>query len=253
MKNIIIIINIKNPLRPNRDDMYGLSIKSWKNWANLNNCEVLVLEEPVVPIEQMTPIVQRHYVFELIENSNFEFEVDQICMVDADTIVHPQCPNFFELTNHEFCAVHNDGDYDWLSRSVENYEFEFFKTEKVQPKDIWNYFNTGFMVTNKNFRFIHEEVLETYWKNEQLLRDLQKKYGVGTDQPLINMIVRHNNWKVKLLPYQFNMQDLSRKNILDERMLFTKIPGIYHFNAIQGGHEQVNFWMNKTFNYLFNI
>lgn len=250
MKNLIFIINIKNPLRPNRDDFYHLSIQSWKNWAENNNSEVLVLEEPVISLEEMTPIVQRHYVFELLENMNLEF--DQILMVDADTIVHPRCPNFFELTDYQFCAIHNDGDYDWLCRSVENYEYEFYGTDKVDQQWIWQYFNTGFMITNKNFKFVHERVLDFYWKNQTKVQAMQKKYGVGTDQPLINMIVRHSDdVEVRLLPYQFNMQDLERKNILDERMLFTNIPGVYHFNAVQGGPDRVNYWMKKTYNYFY--
>lgn len=249
MKNIILLINIKNPDRPDRNQMYNLSIESWKRWALKNDCEVFVLEEPVVPISEMTPIVQRHYVFQLLEGEEF----DQILMVDADTIVHPNCPNFFELTNHQFCAVHNDGDYDWLCRSVENYEYEFFGTDKVDQKWIWNYFNTGFMITNKNFKFLHERVLKFYWDNQQKVQSMQQKYGVGTDQPLINMIIRHSNdIEVKLLPYQFNMQDLQRKNILDERMLFLNIPGVYHFNAVEGGPEKVNYWMKRTFDYLYN-
>lgn len=248
MKNIILLINIKNPNRPDRDQMYNLSIESWKRWALKNDCEVLVLEEPVVPISEMTPIVQRHYVFQLLGDEEF----DQILMVDADTIVHPNCPNFFFLSDHQFCAVHNDGDYDWLCRSVENYEYEFYGTDKVDQKWIWKYFNTGFMITNKNFKFLHERVLDFYWKNQIKVQGLQKKWGVGTDQPLLNMIIRHSDdVKVKLLDYIFNMQDLQRKNILDERMLFTKIEGVYHFNAIPSGVEAVNYWMKRTFDHLY--
>lgn len=248
MKNIILLINIKNPNRPGRDQMYELSIQSWKHWANKNNSEVFVLEKPVVPLTEMTPIVQRHYVFELLEGEEF----DQILMVDADTIVHPNCPNFFELTEGKFCAVHNDGDYDWLCRSVENYEYEFYGTDKVDQKWIWNYFNTGFMITNKNYKFLHERVLKFYWDNQAKIQSMQQKYGVGTDQPIANLIVRHSDdVEVKLLPYQMNMQDLGRKNILDERMLFLNIPGVYHFNAVPEGIDKVNYWMQKTYNELY--
>lgn len=248
MKNIILLINIKNPDRPDRDQMYNLSIESWKHWALKNDCEVLVLEEPVVPISEMTPIVQRHYVFQLLGDEEF----DQILMVDADTIVHPNCPNFFELTDHQFCAVHNDGDYDWLCRSVENYEYEFYGTDKVDQKWIWKYFNTGFMITNKNFKFLHERVLDFYWENQSKVQGLQKKYGVGTDQPLLNMIIRHSDdVKVKLLNYIFNIQDLQRKNILDERMLFTQIEGVYHFNAIPNSPHSSNYWMKRTFDHFY--
>ncbi len=252
MKNIILLINIKNPNRPNRDDFYGLSIESWKRWATNNNSQVMVLDEPIVPIDEMTPIIQRHYVFQLLENEVIEY--DQILMVDADTIVHPECPIFFELTNSEFFALHNDGVYVWLCRYFFNYEYEFFGTDKVDQKHIWNYFNTGFMITNKNFRFLHERILDFYWKNQAKVQSMQQKYGVGTDQPLLNMLVRHSDdVKVKLLPYIYNMQDLQRKNILDERMLFTQIEGVYHFNAIPEGIGAVNYWMQKTFNYFYNL
>jgi hypothetical protein len=94
--------------------------------------------------------------------------------------------------------------------------------------------------------------LNFYWKHKDKIVSLQQKYGVGTDQPLMNYMVRHNDVEVKLLPYQFNMQDLSRKNALDDRMLFTKIKGVYHFNAVSGGPDEVNYWLNKTFKYLYN-
>lgn len=250
MKNIIFLINIKNPLKPNRTDMYELSIESWRRWAKTNDCEVFVLTEAVVDLSLMNPILMRHYVFDLLDQMNINY--DQICMVDADTIVHPQCPNFFELTQHKFCAVHNDGDYDWVIRSIENYQHEFYPDTKVKPENVWNYFNTGFMITNKQYRWLHDVVLQFYWANADKIRNMQTKYGTGTDQPLLNMIVRnHGNVDMKLLPYQYNMQDVFRKNILDDRMLFTEIKGIYHFNAVQGGPEQVNFWLQKTFNYLY--
>lgn len=243
MKNIIFLINIKNPSKSNRTQGYDLSIESWKQWADKNGCEVFVLTEPVVDLSQMSPIIMRHYVFDLLENSGIEY--DQICMVDADTIVHPDCPNFFELTEHKFCAVHNDGDYDWVIRSIENYEYELDGKVETKPEDLWNYFNTGFMITNKNYKWLHEKLLVFYWENQSKVKAMQQKYGTGTDQPLMNYMVRHNDVEVKLLPYQFNMQDLSRKNVLDDRMLFTKIPGVYHFNAVSGGPDEVNYWLNK--------
>ena len=250
MKNIIFLINIKNPTKPNRTQGYDLSIESWKRWANKNDCEVFVLTEPVVDLSEMSPIIMRHYVFDLLENSGIEY--DQICMVDADTIVHPDCPNFFELTEHKFCAVHNDGDYDWVIRSIENYEYELDNNTDVKPFHVWEYFNTGFMITNKSYEWLHKKLLNFYWKHKDKIVSLQQKYGVGTDQPLMNYMVRHNDVEVKLLPYQFNMQDLSRKNALDDRMLFTKIKGVYHFNAVGGGPDEVNYWLNKTFKYLYN-
>ena len=55
------------------------------------------------------------------------------------------------------------------------------------------------------------------------------------------------------LPYQFCMVDLIRKDLLGEDMFFTKIPGIYQFNAIPGNENNTDptaLWMEKTYNYL---
>lgn len=248
MKDIIFIINVKNPARLGRNNAYDLSIDSWKHWTDKNNAEVFILDEPLFPIPDMSPIIYRHYVFDLLENSGIEY--GQICTVDADTIVHPNCPNFFELSEGKYCGVHNDGDYDWIIRSIENYKHEF-KDEFVRDFNIWKYINSGFMITNRNFRYVHETLTEFYWKNQEKVLFCQKQYGVGTDQPLINLCLNELEVPLKILPYQFNMQDLPRKNILDDRMLFTKIPGIYHFNAIPGGPEQANQWIIKTFKYLY--
>ena len=55
-----------------------------------------------------------------------DIEYNQILSVDADTIVHPDCPNFFEMTEGKMCGVHNEGSYDWIIRSIENYGKYFF-------------------------------------------------------------------------------------------------------------------------------
>lgn len=246
-KNIVFIINIENPKKPGRTTQYHLSIESWKHWCEKNSCDLFVLTEPLVDLDQMNPIFSRHYIFEMVDVEDSQ----QICTVDADTIIHPDCPNFFELTSGKYCGVHNDGDYDWIIRSIENYQYEFSDTFKPKKFNIWKYINSGFMITNPKFKFVHEQLINFYWTNDHKIRSVQKEYGVGTDQPLINLFLDILDVDVNILPYQFNMQDLSRKNILDDRMLFTRIPGIYHFNAIPGGPPSVNMWMEKTFKYIF--
>ena len=75
---------------------YEYSIESWKRWASKNNSEVIVMEDLLCPTKQMGIAWQRHHVMDMLENENIEY--DQILIVDADTIVHPECPNFFELS-----------------------------------------------------------------------------------------------------------------------------------------------------------
>lgn len=245
--NYVLITAIKSPTRPEKSLGYEYSIESWKRWCASNKCELRVLDEPLFDMSLMSPIYFRHYWHELLKNEEF----DQVALIDCDTVVHPNCPNFFELTDHQFSAVHNDGDYDWIIRSIENYQYEF-PEYFTKSFDIWKYFNTGFMVTNEKFIPFHEGLVEFYWNNASKIRQVQGKYGCGTDQPLSNLFTNEKDIYVRLLDYKFNIQDISRKNVLDDRMIFTKIEGIYHFNAVSGGCEVVQGWMEKTYNYLYN-
>ena len=246
--NCVFITAIKTPTNEVRSEGYSYSVESWKRWCRANKVELRVLEQPL--FDGMKPNFFRYWCFDLLED-----EFDQICLVDADTVIHPDCPNFFNLTRGRFSAVHNDGDYDWIIRSIENYQHEFPNTFGFKF-NIWKYFNSGFLIINKGsheplFKDFQDFVLLNY--ENGTLPAIQSKYGVGTDQPLINLFVQKyggaDGW-LELLPYAFNMQDLARKNILDDRMLFTNIPGIYHFNAVPAGPGEVNKWMKKTYQFL---
>ena len=108
MKNVVFIPNIN--LGDGRSESYNYSIQSWKHFCDKYDCELLVLDELLFPIEHMKVTWQRFYLFDLLKDVDY----DQILMVDADTIVHPNCPNFFELTNHEYSAVVNNGSFEWV-------------------------------------------------------------------------------------------------------------------------------------------
>ena len=130
MKNVVFIPNID--LGNGRNKPYEYSIKSWKHFCDKYDCELLVLEDLLVPVESMKVTWQRFYLFGILEQN--EIDYDQILLVDADTIVHPDCPNFFEETNHEYSAVVNNGSFEWVKRSVEQYS-ELMFDNKI-PFDI---------------------------------------------------------------------------------------------------------------------
>ena len=96
MQNIIYIVNINDP------DYGKLCISSWKNWADRNNCQVVVLDKPFADIE---PHWYKVYPFLLLDNSDVEY--NRIAVVDNDTIVHPNCPNFFSTILY-LCKHHAD-------------------------------------------------------------------------------------------------------------------------------------------------
>jgi len=91
MKNVVFIPNIN--LGNNRSNPYHYSVKSWKKWCDKNDIICLEWTEPIMDSNIFPIIMQREWVFDIVEHNNIDY--DQILIVDADTIIHPDCPNFF--------------------------------------------------------------------------------------------------------------------------------------------------------------
>ena len=63
MKNTVFIIAVKKDgqLKPE----YEISIESWKKWCNKNDTQMFLLEEPLVPMDEMHIIWQRYFMFDI--------------------------------------------------------------------------------------------------------------------------------------------------------------------------------------------
>ena len=91
MANIVFIPNIN--AGDGRNTPYHYSVWSWSKWAEkFDNIKVVEWTNPMVPVTQMKVTLQRYWVHDILQSSNIEY--DQVLVVDADTIVHPDCPNF---------------------------------------------------------------------------------------------------------------------------------------------------------------
>ena len=245
MKNIVFIPNVKGTDEKRlREVAYDLSIKSWQSWCEKNGCELVVMNELVHDYDEMKITWQRYYVLEILENSNIEY--DQVLMVDADTLVHPNCPNFFEMTEHKYVGVHNYGSYDWILRSIENYSHYFFNG-KMFP--YYEYINGGFQIFNRKHKEFLKSVVQFYWDNKDNLLEVQNKLFNGTDQTPMNFLLREHNIDLKILPYEFNMQDMNRFEVLGNDMLHTRHGWVYHFNCGVRPHPRA--WMEATYDYLY--
>lgn len=244
MNNIIFMIDIKNSDKSGRTNAYKYSISSWRKWGEKNNSKVVVLDEPFVDVKEMRPNWYKYYVFDLLEESKMEY--DQILFVDSDTIVHPECPNFFELSEYKYCAVHNYGSYDWVFRSIENYSKYIFNGHQL---DWQRYINSGFQIINKKHRPFFDAILQFYAENQKNLTWMQDTFHVGIDQPVANFLLDMYKIDMKLLPYEFNMQDIAMHEGLTEDCLFWKFGWVAHFNSIPNNHESKlsNAWMEHAY------
>ena len=243
-KNIVFIIDVKKEGQLKSE--YEIGIESWRRWCKKNDVDLFLLEEPILSMDDMHIIWQRYFLFDILDVNEISF--DQILLVDADTIVHPDCPNFFNETEHKYCMVHDDGSYDWILRGMEHYSKRVFNGEWF---DYTKYGNSGFQIVNNNHREFFKYMREFYFKNIIEINTIQQTYGIGTDQTPLNFNLRLQNIDIKLLPYKYNMTCMLKKEMLGEDMLHTKLGWVMHFNGLPEKDTLVSHWMKKTFDYLW--
>ena len=255
MKNIIFIPAVisdkgEKKLRhsPLITKIFDYSIKSWKHFAQKYNCEVVVLDRPILDADITSMAWQRYYVLDLLDQSNIKY--NQVLIVDADTIVHPDCPNFFEMTENKYTGVHDGVVYEWVMRSVECYSKLLFNNFKL---NVWNYINGGFQIINSSHKKHIDKFNQFYIENKEKIYSIESQIKLGTDQTPMNFFLQINDIDVKILPYEFNMTGLNLMDGLSEDLIFTDFGWIYHFNGIPDTSygTKVEYYMNKTYNKLY--
>ena len=182
MKNIVFIPSID--LGNRRNMSYEYSVKSWKHFCDKYDCELLVWEDLLYPVEYMKITWQRYYLFDFLEENKIEY--NQILMVDADTIVHPDCPNFFDETDGKYCGVMNDGDYEWVIRSIRSFGDRLFNGHRIKP---YRYINGGFQIVNENHKNFFEVMKKYYDTYSKEIITAIDKLKCGTDQTILNYML----------------------------------------------------------------
>jgi len=256
-KNVVFIPNID--LGNGRNKSYHYSIKSWKNWSDKNNCEILVWEDLLLPVEEMKVTWQRYYLFDILESNDINY--NQILMVDADTIIHPNCPNFFNETENKYCGVRVDGCYEWVMRSIRGFGDTLFDGMRINP---WNYINGGFQIVNKNHIKFFDAMKEYYNTYSKQIIEAIENLQCGTDQTILNYMLHKEKVDVKYLPIRYNLQDLYRKNTIvidknyqswmNDELYFLDVGWIYHFNSIPQNsmRRDANYWIERTYKELYS-
>ena len=263
MKNIIFIPNIN--CGDNRANPYHLSVKSYQKWAEqYNDIEVIEWTDPLMDIKQFPIIYHKETILDILDHNGVEY--DQVLIPDADTIIHPNCPNFFEKTNHKYTVVVNNGCFEWVMRSINGWGEHLFPNETKHK--VWEYHNTGFVIINKKHKPFLDIVKEFYLNNINKINDIRtnKRYQnlplPSTGQTIINFLLVKHNIERTFLPERYNMTDLYRKNLLHmpgqswwpDELTFLDAAWIYHFSAIPGKGQQprhVDYWMERTYKQLY--
>ena len=267
MKNIIFIPYIKREENltgkssighSNRHQGYEYGINSWKAWAKKNGHEVYIMSDLLCPESQMLITWQRWQVLNILEHN--EIDYDQVLVVDADSVVHPDCPNFFELTDGKFTSTLTDGDFEWINRAINGYSKMFFDKEFCLPS--YEFFQTGFVIINKTHKEFFDKVFDFYETNREKIIDSYDILLTGSDITLMNCMRKEFGLEMNLLPRQFGMMDMVRKNLFyhhpncwwkDDLTNLYNSGWVYQFNAIPPsdmGRDRT-YWMKRVFEELY--
>ena len=170
-KNVIWWPALKNPSHLEKYgnfDYYEYSRISWEYWCKKNNCIFVPFTEPIENnfIEHRPQWQKCLYVFDELDRLGIEF--DQVGLMDSTAIVKWDCPNFFEMTDRKMCGVHNEGSYDWIIRSIENYGKYFFNGHNM---DFTKYIDCGFVIINDTHRDFFKQVIDFYNENAEIIID----------------------------------------------------------------------------------
>ena len=267
MKNIVFIPYIKREKsftqassigQAGRHAGYEYGINSWKNWCDKHNCELYVMSDLLLPETEMLITWQRWHVLDILEHN--EIDYDQVLIVDADSMVHPECPNFFELTDHKFTSVLTDGDYEWVNRAINGYSKLLFNKEFCIPT--FEFFMTGFVIVNKKHKEFFNLVFEFYEKNKDAIIKSYDILLTGSDIAIMNCLRSELGVELNLLSREFGLMDLARKNLLyttrncwwkDDLTNLYNSGMVYQFNAMPAnelGRDRA-YWMNRIYTELW--
>ena len=221
-RNVVFITSIKGLV----DTSYTeYCLNTWKYWCEKNNCELFVLDEELTDAKYMKPTWQRWYVFDILDLNGVNY--DQVAMVDVDTMIRWDAPNFFELTDRKFSAVVDQDNIGGVKQSIEAYQ-HMFKDVKLDWTD---YFNCGFVVGNEKHKQLCYKILNHWDVNDGELTMIQNTVSKGTDQTPVNYIVKRDV-DINYLPKKFNLTHLNRKELL-ENLMFIDCGYIWHFNGFE--------------------
>lgn len=252
-KNIVFITAVAVPGQESRSIPYQYGIKSWEYWCKKHNVELIVCDQLLAPLDQLKINFHRYYAFDVLDHNNIDY--DQILISDADCIIHPDTPNFFNLTNNKYTVTRSIGDVDWMIRGIEHFSKNLFNNRNFDFCK--RYFNSGFQIVNKNHRYLWENMMKFYFDNRTSIQYLQNTYGTGVDQVLVNMIVNLelSDDHMTYLPYEYCATHLHRIEILNNFLFLKCFPGIYQFNGIPNNNDAslTHYFMKETYNKIFGV
>ena len=212
-------------------DYLDFSLKTWRWWCEKNNVHLYVFSKSDMSMGEMGPCWQRWYAPDILRREGIEYR--RIAILDADTMIRWDCPNFFNFYRGSYCGVACSSS--WASSECDYWVYKSLKQFKPYFPEIdidWErYIDNGMVLLPEGSEEFTKTITDFYWKNhEQLKYDEIHNYA-GTDQTPVNYLAtKYYGDNIKCLSKKYNMMHLNLRGLL-KYLVFLDSGYIWQFNG----------------------
>jgi hypothetical protein len=217
-QNVVFIVCFTDDHEP---DYAPFCFRTWSRWCRQNGALLCVLDRPPPPPWRKANW-QKFTALAQLEAAGIDY--DQVAVVDADTMIRWDAPDFFELTGRRFAGVVEYDRLDVVHGHLQTYG-PFFPGV---PLDLCDCLNGGLFVVNRDHRPLLDEILRFHDVTLGPARTRQLPFW--SDQLPMNLHLAREGWPVTRLPKSFNLTHMHAKGCL-ERNLFVELAWVWHFNG----------------------
>ena len=233
-RNVVFMIELNQGQNLNYSEW---CYKSWAVWCRRNDVRLVRLRKEITDPAFIQATWQRYWMFRLLEKSGHRF--DQVAMVDIDTMIKPDCPNFFLETNGKMGVVLDGCSVNWMQNAINGYK-SFFPDVKLHW---WEFFFAGYVVVNHRHAGFFDQITTFYLENILSLKDAEIRLKKGTDITVVNYLAKKYAIELEVLCQRYQLASLAQKNILEKNKFFD-LADVWHFNGF--AKEQRDKYMKAT-------
>lgn len=214
----------------NHQKYFEVSKQCWQFYCKKHNIDFIVVDKKLPNVKFC--VWHKEFVFDFIGD-----KYEKIALVDFDTLVHWDAPNFFNLYDDEFCGVLENESLFWIQNSLNAFKSNFKELENIKIT-LSEYINGGILFFHKSHKNFFEKLKEFYVTNKSTF-DNWNVPNTGKEQTILNLYLKKENVKKKYLDFRFNTMRLTKNDWLhhnwqtenDKTPFFIKYSYIWHFTG----------------------
>lgn len=184
-----------------RDDLAHLphARAAWEWWCRAKGIDFVLVERLADTFPAGTPATFRRWAVPEMLLSQRPAGA-RVALIDADTMIRWNAPDFFEIHDAGFCAV-RDGSDEWIRTSIAAFR-PMFPGVALGPG---RYFNAGLVVVGREQLGLLSAFRRFCRSRLEELLATSSSGNFGTDQTALNFMVRRERHPVRWLPPEFNL------------------------------------------------